>query len=684
MESDVVSAAIAAVAVVAAAYATLRLRANRRQLRRLQEGLDSASHQRFSALFDASPVAFSLLEPQSYRLIDVNPAFESLTGYSRADVIGRPLVRLGLWSETPELNKMREAFEASGHLDQFRLHIRHKDGSPLTCLHSVETIVLDGEPVALGISTDITEQMQAEAALRRSEAKYAVAFHASPTPMAISTIADGRIVDVNKAYLRLFGYQRDELLGRTAEERSVWKNPEQRAATMKALKAMDGSAHGIEITLQAKDGRDVVCLGSAQVIELDDTPCYLSALQDISAIRDAQTERQRLEEQMRQSQKLEAIGTLVGGIAHDFNNILTVTIGATDLAAEALDEGSPAREFLLQAQEGNIRARDLVRQIVTFSRQGESRRDEFDLRDSLHDAAAFLRASLPPSIEIHCQVSDEPARFLGDATQLHQVLMNLCTNAAHAMDFRGRISVTLDREKVGTVRQTFSGPLRAGSYYRLGVRDTGRGIASEDLDRIFDPFFTSKAAGEGTGLGLSVVHGIVMKHGGGIEVTSEPGHGTQFDVFLPVPPAGAKAPPVSRSDSVNGGTCNLVIVDDESKLLALQAAVLEWRGHRVKPFSDSRLALAFIEERLHDVDVLITDLMMPELSGVELIDRVAQLRQDLPVIVVTGGSLSRQWDQQEMPSQVVEILHKPFSPNELAECVGRVLSHTSQSSRQVT
>ena len=421
----------------------------------------------------------------------------------------------------------------------------------------------------------------------------------------------------------------------------------------------------------------MVCLGSAQAIELDDTPCYLSALQDITVIRQAETERQRLEEQLRQSQKLEAIGTLAGGIAHDFNNILTVIMGGTDLAAQALSEDEPAQRYLSQVQEGNLRARDLVSQILTFSRQSESRSDVFDLRESLRDATEFLRATLPASIEIEWRVGDAPAEFRGDATQLQQVLMNLCTNAAHAMEGRGRIVIGLEHVELAEALQISSGRLPAGRYYRLRVCDTGHGIDPTTLDKIFDPFFTSKPAGEGTGLGLSVVHGIVINHGGGIEVSSELGRGSQFDVYLPVPSRRDKLPaaPTSAVADIGGG--RLVIVDDEQELLALQVTVLEWRGHQVSPFDNARSALAWIEEHSAEIDLLMTDMIMPGMSGAELVERVTKIREDLPIVVVTGGSLNREQDLRELPSQVVEVLDKPFTPNELADCVGRVLTHSA-------
>lgn len=389
----------------------------------------------------------------------------------------------------------------------------------------------------------------------------------------------------------------------------------------------------------------------------------------------AEAERETLEAQLRQSQKLEAIGTLAGGIAHDFNNILAAILGYGEMALNALPEDSRPRYHVRQMMTAGQRAKAVVDQILTFSRRGSRERQPVGLRALCEETLDLLRASLPATIEMQPRLAAGNVTVLGDSTQLQQVLMNLCTNAAQAMQGHGRLEVVLDTHALARPSTLSHGSLPAGAYARLRVGDTGPGMDEATLGRIFDPFFTTKEAGGGTGLGLSMVHGIVTDHGGVMDVRSEPGQGSTFDLYLPC--AGGCAaeavetpgpiPPIPRG---NGET--LLLVDDEPPLVALGEEMLAALGYEPIGFTSSRQALASFLGDPGRFDLVITDEVMPELTGTRLARRLHQLRPELPILLATGHSGPILLEQARQMG-IREILKKPLQLRELAESIARHL-----------
>ena len=508
------------------------------------------------------------------------------------------------------------------------------------------------------------ERKRAAQALRRSEERFAKAFQASPDAIAITQMADGRFVDVNASFLRLMGYQYDEVIGRTDITLNRWVDPQERLRLVQLVRA-HGAVHDVEAQLRTKTGAVREVSLSIERIDLEAVPCMLTIVRDM-------TERKQLEAQLRQAQKLEAMGTLASGIAHDFNNILGASLGYTELALDMVPEQSIAWGYLQEVLTAGLRAKELVRQILTFSRQAEQERTPILLQPIVKEALTLLRASLPATIAIDTHMDTETGTVLADPTQVHQILMNLCTNAAHAMQQRGG-TLTIRLEAVD-VDAPFASRHRGqpGLSIRLTVQDTGHGMAPDVIERIFEPFFTTKARGEGTGLGLAVVYGIVNDHGGILTVASTPGAGTTFAVYFPrhttVAPAGSQ-----RHEPVPHGVERILFVDDEPALARLGKELLTRLGYDVVIRTSSVEALEAFRAAPQRYNVVITDQTMPQMTGEALARALRRLRPDIPIILCTGSSHALTAEQVQAMG-LDAVCMKPLVTRDLGVTIQRVLA----------
>jgi predicted ATPase/signal transduction histidine kinase len=399
---------------------------------------------------------------------------------------------------------------------------------------------------------------------------------------------------------------------------------------------------------------------------------FVGAVTDVTGQKEEEAERERLEIQLRQSQKLEAMGTLAGGIAHDFNNILGAILGYGELAQKDAAEGSAARRYLDNVMHAGGRAKSLVDRILAFSRSGVGELGPVNVQAVIEEAIELLATSLAPGVRLDKSLAAGDAAIVGDATQLHQVAMNLCTNALHAMKNGGVLGVALDRMEVAHVRRLSRGDLAPGAYVRLCVSDTGSGIPPQVLERMFDPFFTTKGAGEGTGLGLSLVHGIVADLGGTIDVDTTVGRGTTFTIWLPL--AGEMIVPSAKVATAlpRGNGQTVMIIDDEKALVALTEEMLAELGYEPVGFNTGKAALAAFRETPQRFDTVLTDETMPELTGTDLAREIRLLRPDIPIVLMSGYS-SAPLDERARTAGIREVLRKPLRSKDIAECFGRVL-----------
>ncbi len=388
-------------------------------------------------------------------------------------------------------------------------------------------------------------------------------------------------------------------------------------------------------------------------------------------------EKTKLEGQLVQLQKMETIGTLAGGIAHDFNNILTPILGYTEMALEELSDESLLRYDIEQINNAATRGKDLVQQILTFSRQVDYEKKPLRLDVEVTEVLKLIRASFPSNIEILQELDKNCGTVLADSTQMHQIIMNLCTNAYHAMMGKGGVlMVRLDKQKVGSRTIIGTDKVQKGTYLRLCISDTGHGMDKRTVERIFEPFFTKKEVGSGSGLGLSVVHGIVNNYNGTILVESEPGKGSSFTIYLPQYSEFYEEP-VNQVQSLQKGKGSILFVDDEKEITFMGKRMLESLGYSVDIKTDSQEALQAFSSDPHKYDLLVTDQAMPKMMGTELIGKVKEIRADLKSIIITGYQESIPANAMEQYG-IADIISKPLIMSEFSELIGKVLSQNQK------
>lgn len=412
------------------------------------------------------------------------------------------------------------------------------------------------------------------------------------------------------------------------------------------------------------------------LISWEGRPATLNFMADITIRKREEEERKKLEAQLLHSQKMEAMGTLAGGIAHDFNNILGAILGYTELSINELSEGSLVRANLEYVLSAAGRAKELVKQILAFSRKADQEKKPVYLGNIIKETMKLLRSTLPTTIELRSRIADNLNPIMADPTRLHQVIMNLCTNAGHAMRENGGIlEITL--EEIALEADTIKGKeLEPGFYQRLSISDTGHGMDAETQRRIFDPYFTTKKEGEGTGMGLSVAHGIIKSHKGEITVYSEPGKGTTFHVLLPDTEVGA-APEVAPQEPIRQGNERILLVDDEWALVELGKQMLERIGYTVEPKNGSIGALEAFRSNPAAFDLIITDQTMPVMTGVQLARQIKNIRPDIPVILCTG--FSEAVDEENFKSRGIDgFVMKPIVMRDIAAVIRGVLDKESR------
>ena len=513
-------------------------------------------------------------------------------------------------------------------------------------------------------------------AVERKQAEGALREQAALLDLTRDTVFVRDVNDVitfwNRGAEELYGWTKEDAIGRVSHDlmQTIFPAP---LEDIRAELIREGRWEG-EIIHTRRDGTKVV-VASRWSLQRDDQGRPAATLEtnnDVTGRKQVEAAKERLEAQLRQSQKMEAMGTFAGGIAHDFNNILGAILGYGELAQNNLAEGSAVRRQVDQVMQAGARGKGLVERILAFSRNGIGERVPVQVQSVVEETLELLAASLPADVRLERRLDAVGTSVVGDATQFHQVVMNLCTNALHAMDRSGVLSVVLERVTLGERRVLSHGRLSAGRYVRLSVNDTGSGIPPSVLERMFDPFFTTKRVGDGTGLGLALVHGIVADFGGGIDVATRVGTGTTFTIWLPA--AGEipvlLAEPPSELPRGNGET--VMIVDDERALVALAEEALAELGYQPVGFDSSVAALQAFHAEPKRFDLVLTDEMMPELTGTELARQIRQVRPGISIILMSGYG-GAQLSERAQAAGVIEVLRKPLVRRDIAAPLARAL-----------
>jgi PAS domain S-box-containing protein len=629
-----------------------------------------SADERFAKVFRHSPFPLGVTTVRDQTIVDVNDALTSLWGYERSQMVGRTSEQLAMWADLAERRRFFAKIRETGRLVDFAAQLRRRDGRRLHVLLASEVISLDDADCFLISFADITPLHDAELALRESELRYRAMIESAPEAIVLMDVETGRYTDVNANASRLTGYDKSELLGMTPADVGPSHQPNGRPA-MELVKsgiarAFRGERPVFEWLHGTRSGTQIPC--EVRLTPFPDSNGHQvrASIIDVSERKRLERESSELRTQLEQAQRLESLGTLAGGIAHDFNNILSAIVGYTEMAL--VREGdAEVRSYIENIEHGVDRARDLVKQILSFSRQGPREKKPVQVASIVKEAVKLLRAALPATIAVR-QRYEATAWILADPTQVHQVVMNLGTNAGLAMRGKdGTLEVIVTEKDVDASLASQHPDLRPGRHLSLMVSDSGCGIAPEHLDKIFEPFFTTRPRDEGSGLGLSVVYGIVKDAGGAILVTSTVGVGTTFEILLPVCPAvDAQATPAAKSKAP--GKQHVLFVDDDPTIANLMKIALRPLGFSVTSFTDPVQAMEAFRRSPSEFDVLVTDATMPGITGNVLGAAVKGIRPDLPMILVSGAR-DRLTPDQILEGGFAASLNKPYRPSELARTI---------------
>ncbi|MEZ4281275.1 MAG: PAS domain S-box protein [Myxococcota bacterium] len=629
--------------------------------------------QRLRVAIDSAPSGLLMTDVDG-RIVLVNREIERLSGFAREELLGHPIEILlperirgphVAWREqfhrTPRERRMGEGRD---------LFARRKDGNEVPVEVGLTPLVTGDGFFVLSSVVDIS-------ARKRAEQRFRIAVESSPSGM-LMVDASGRILLANREVERLFGYSQGELLGESIEvlvpTRHRKAHPGWRSSFFadpgKRAMGAGRELHGIH-----KDGREVPVEIGLNPIETDEGLLVLGSVVDVTERRRADSDRRMLEERLRESQKLEALGRLAGGIAHDFNNILSAVVGYAEILRSDVRSGQDVGtdlDGLLAAAE---RGKEVTSRILRFSRRQSLNLGAIDLVATVADAARLLRAALPASVQIELDL-DRPDPAIADPSSVHTVLMNLGTNASHAMPEGGTLRVSLEPFYAQDSFVRANPGIREGAYVRMTVSDSGRGMNDETRARAFEPFFTTKPTGAGTGLGLATVHGVMRDHGGTVWIESEPGRGTRVHCLFPSVAADSAQAAAAAPTVRMGAGERILFVDDEEALANLGVRRLGRAGYQVVAAVGPRAALERL--RAEAFDLLITDFTMPEMDGLALAREARLLQRDLPVMILTGRVLAL-GEAELQAAGVRRALEKPVNLEDLTREIAEVFANDQRS-----
>ncbi len=612
----------------------------------------------YDALIELLPDGVFTYRLDGLGVLYANPALVALLGYATpADLVGRSCLELVHPDDRIEVRaRIRAVAQPPYATPPAMLRFLGRDGS----VRYVETRsirLLFGEaPAVTVLVRDLSARRTAEEALRRSEDRFVKFFHVNPACSTVTRLSDNIFVDVNERFCQLTGFSRDELLGRTGVAVGLWQDPGDRARIEAAIRG-GTRVHDVEVRLRKKSGQPIDVRMSLENFTLGGVECVFALSYDV-------TERKQLEAQLRQAQKMDAVGRLAGGIAHDFNNLLTAIRGYAELLSTTLAPGTRPHDAAAHIHRSSLRASSLTEQLLVFTRRRPQESRVIQLNDTVRSMATMLRRLLGEDLELVIELGESIGRVRMDPTQVEQVLLNLAVNARDAMPRGGRLTIATS-ESVD--RQGRPGIV-------LSARDTGGGIDEATRPHIFEPFFTTKEVGKGTGLGLSIVYGVVTQAGGAITVENTPGQGALFQIWLPRAEEanGQPSPTTPQPKSGPGGGETILLVEDDEDVRDYVRFVLRQAGYQVLDAPDGGGGLRLVESYGGEIHLVLSDIVMPEMSGPEMAARALVMRPAMRVLHMSGypgDSVSR----HAQMAAIATFLQKPFSAETLTRAVRAAL-----------
>ncbi len=606
----------------------------------------------------------------------ISPACQRITGYTPKEIIADKTLLFNMVSDEDRETVMHHYSSVS---ETDRCHpllyrMKNKDGDMIWIEHRCRAIrSKTGHYLGRrGINIDVTKK-------RNAEDRFTIAFKSSPDAVNINRMQDGLYIEINEGFTHLTGYTNEDVKGKTSADINIWYDMNDRQRLVEGLQK-NGFVNNLEARFVCKDGHVTTALMSAKMIDLNGEICILSITRDIQEIKDAEEEKTYLLNQLQQSQKLESMGQLAGGIAHDFNNILTALYGFTELAMKDAALGDRTLRLLEQIRQGHQKAANLVRQILTFSRKEKIEPIPVELNTLIEDFGKMLKRVVEDDIDLSLDMFNEPIYLFADPGQLEQIIMNLVVNARDAF----RKSEHINRNKtiiITTGKKTYhgrkTGPLfsiSTGDYAQISVRDNGEGIAAEIQDKIYEPFFTTKEKGAGTGLGLSTVYGIIKQNHGYIDLISNESKGTEFIISWPVLKNSGRSEDTGwneNSSDLMGKGERILVVEDEITVRELIKSILEESNYSVAEAQNGLAALDVIENPDEHFDLVLSDITMPKMSGFELFQILRENYPELPVILITGYFENA--EQLETIKPAVTVINKPFEQQELLLKISELL-----------
>ena len=569
-----------------------------------------------------------------------------------------------------------------GEVFEINYRMKNKQGA-YRILRSWDTVFTKGDDGTvqqiIGLAADVTDQIKAEESLK-FEKERARQYLDVAGVILIALDKDRKVTLINPKGCEILGYPQEKIIGKDWFDNFLFsENLEAIEGVFEQI--MSGFIEPVayyENPVKTRSGDNRLIAWHNSILKDADGNItgLFSSGEDITEQKRAETEKELLRKQLAHAQKMEAIGTLAGGIAHDFNNILGIILGNAELSMDDIPEWNPARQNLDEVRKACLRAKEVVTQILSFSRKTETEEKQLNITSIVHESLKLLRASIPTSIEIRRNIASDVDNIFGDSTEIHQIMMNLCTNAAHAMeDEKGTLEITVENRTIDESAGPRYPELRPGPHVQLSISDTGCGISPEVIDRIFDPYFTTKDVGKGTGLGLSIAHGIVKNHNGRISVESKIGKGSTFRILFPSVEGKIKEKSKEFKE-LPGGTETILFVDDEGAMVNLNQQRLERLGYKVIPKTDPSEALAFFLADPDQIDLIITDMTMPQMTGDRLAEEILKIRSDMPIILCTGYN-SRISEERAKEIGIRKYIEKPTEAANLARSVREVLDDKS-------